>query len=182
MLTWCAQCCPSLYCITQNTKPWLSLSHVWLLVTAWTVALQAPLSTGCSRQEYWSGLPFPSPGDLPSLSNKYILSINRIKWRVNYWKRGSLWCLNLHVNIQWYVFQIRLTFTSCQPCLIALFSETMGNGNLFKELGQPWGMGWGGRWEGGSGWGTHVHPWLIHVHVSQNPAQYCKVISLQLKF
>ena len=35
------------------------------LVTPWTVARQAPLSMGFSRQEYWSGLPFPSPGDLP---------------------------------------------------------------------------------------------------------------------
>ena len=35
------------------------------LVTPWTVAHQAPLSMGSSRQEYWSGLPFPSPGDLP---------------------------------------------------------------------------------------------------------------------
>ena len=35
------------------------------LVTAWTVAHQAPLSIGFSRQEYWNGLPFPSPGDLP---------------------------------------------------------------------------------------------------------------------
>ena len=43
-------------------------------------------------------------------------------------------------------------------------------------------MGWGGKWEGGSGWGTHVHPWLIHVNVWQKPPQYCKVISLQLKF
>ena len=34
----------------------------------------------------------------------------------------------------------------------------------------------------GSGWGTHVHPWLIHVTVWQEPPQYCKVISLQLKF
>ena len=48
-------------------------------------------------------------------------------------------------------------------------------------LGWPWGMGWGGRWEGDSGWGTHVHPWLIHVNVWQKPLQYCKVISLQLK-
>ena len=45
----------------------------------------------------------------------------------------------------------------------------------------PWGMGWGGREEVGSGWGTHVHPWLIHVKVWQKPLQYCKVISLQLK-
>ena len=42
-----------------------SLSHVWLFATPWTVALQAPLSMEFSRQEYWSGLPFPSPGDLP---------------------------------------------------------------------------------------------------------------------
>ena len=39
--------------------------------------------------------------------------------------------------------------------------------------------GWDG--EGGSGWGTHVRPWLIHVNVWQKPPQYCKVISLQLK-
>ena len=42
-----------------------SLSHVWLFVTPWTVAYQAPPSMGFSRQECWSGLPFPSPGDLP---------------------------------------------------------------------------------------------------------------------
>ena len=34
-------------------------------MTPWTVACQAPLSMGLSRQKYWSGLPFPSPGDLP---------------------------------------------------------------------------------------------------------------------
>ena len=38
-------------------------SHVWLF--AWTVVLQAPLSMEFSRQEYWSGLPWPPPGDLP---------------------------------------------------------------------------------------------------------------------
>ena len=43
-----------------------SLSCVRLFVTPWTVACQAPLSMGFSRQEYWSGLPFPSPGDLPN--------------------------------------------------------------------------------------------------------------------
>ena len=38
--------------------------------TPWTVARQAPLSMGFCRQEYWSGLSFPSPGDLPSLGIK----------------------------------------------------------------------------------------------------------------
>ena len=41
------------------------LSLVRLFATPWTVAYQAPPSMGFSRQEYWSGLPFPSPGDLP---------------------------------------------------------------------------------------------------------------------
>ena len=40
-------------------------SCVWLFVTLWTIALQAPLSMGFLRQENWSGLPFPSPKDLP---------------------------------------------------------------------------------------------------------------------
>ena len=40
-------------------------SHVQFFATPWTVACQAPLSMGFSRQEYWSGLPFPPPGDVP---------------------------------------------------------------------------------------------------------------------
>ena len=48
-------------------------------------------------------------------------------------------------------------------------------------LGWPRGMGWEERWEGGSGWGTHVYSRLIHVNVWQKPLQYCKVVSLQLK-
>ena len=43
-----------------------SLSCVQLFATPWTVACQAPLSMGFSRQDYWSGLPFPSSGDLPN--------------------------------------------------------------------------------------------------------------------
>ena len=41
------------------------LSHAQLFATPWTGACQAPLSMGFPRQEYWSGLPFPPPGDLP---------------------------------------------------------------------------------------------------------------------
>ena len=44
-----------------------TLSRVRLFETLWTVAHLAPLSMGFSRQEYWSGLPFLSPGDLPNL-------------------------------------------------------------------------------------------------------------------
>ena len=42
------------------------LSYVQLFAIPWTVAYQGPLSMGFSRQEYWSELPFPSPGDLPN--------------------------------------------------------------------------------------------------------------------
>ena len=52
--------------VRQRRSEVKSLSRVRLLVTPWTAAYQAPLSMGFSRQEYWSGLPFPSPGDLPN--------------------------------------------------------------------------------------------------------------------
>ena len=47
-------------------------------------------------------------------------------------------------------------------------------------LGRPRGIGWRGRWEGGSGWAIRVNPWLIHVNVWQKPLQYCELIGLQL--
>ena len=49
-----------------------SLSCVQLFVTPWTVSHQAPLSMEFSRQEYWSGLPFPSPGDLPDPATELL--------------------------------------------------------------------------------------------------------------
>ena len=54
--------CPEIHSQAVKVK---SLSRVRLFVTPWTVAYQAPPSMGFSRQEYWSGVPFPSPGDLP---------------------------------------------------------------------------------------------------------------------
>ena len=50
----------------KERKKVKSLSHVQLFATPWTVAYQAPLFLGFSRQEYSSGFPFPSPGDLPN--------------------------------------------------------------------------------------------------------------------
>ena len=51
-----------LYSVSQSVQP---LSRVQLFATPRTVAYQAPPSMGFSKQECWSGLPFPSPGDLP---------------------------------------------------------------------------------------------------------------------
>ena len=52
-------------------------------------------------------------------------------------------------------------------------------GRVLRADALQWsrGMGWGARWEAGSGQGTHVHPWLIHVNVGPKPLQYCKVIA-----
>ena len=53
--------------ISTHKLKWVkSLSRVWVFATPWTAACQAPPSMGFSRQEYWSGVPFPSPGDLPN--------------------------------------------------------------------------------------------------------------------
>ena len=49
-----------------NSMHTQSLSYVWPFVTLWTVAHQAPLSMGFSRQEHWSGFPFPPPGGFPN--------------------------------------------------------------------------------------------------------------------
>ena len=60
------------------------------------------------------------------------------------------------------------------PAQVGCMRQVLGPG----ALGRPRGIRWRGRWEGGSGWGVHVTPWLIHVNVWQNPLQHCKVISL----
>ena len=52
--------------IDENTFVLSCFSHVWLFVTVYTIACQASLTMGFSRQEYWSGLPFPPSGDLPN--------------------------------------------------------------------------------------------------------------------
>ena len=71
---------------------------------------------------------------------------------------------------------------SNETCILSRVKQITSPGWMHETSAQGWcrGMGWGGRWEGGSGWGTHVNPWLIHVNVWQKPLQYYKVISLQL--
>ena len=60
------------------------------LATPLTVAHQAPLSMGFSRQEYWSGLPFPSPGDLHNQeSNLGLLDYKQILYQLSYFRVGD---------------------------------------------------------------------------------------------
>ena len=62
------------------------------------------------------------------------------------------------------------------PAQVGCMRQVLGPG----ALARPRGIWWRGRWEGGSGWGIHVTPWLIHVNVWQNPLKCCEVIGLQL--
>ena len=83
-------------------------SHVWLFVTLWTVANQAPPSMGFSRQVYWSGLPWPPPGYLPNpgiepsshlspgLAGRFF-TISTI-WEATY---TGCWFANNHEETQW---------------------------------------------------------------------------------
>ena len=56
------------------------------------------------------------------------------------------------------------------PAQVGCMRQALGPG----ALGKPIGSGWRGRWEGGSGWGTHVNPWLFHLNVWQNPLEIKK--------
>ena len=64
-----------------------SLSHVWLFATPWTAAYQVPPSMGFSRQEYWSGLPLPSPIYM-CVFNKYIGKYFWYLWQI---EKNSRW-------------------------------------------------------------------------------------------
>ena len=89
------------------------------LSTPWTVAHQAPLSMEFSRHEYWSGLPFPSPGIFPTQeSNPGLLHCRQILYWLSY--EGSLWIIP---------FPLRVTMMRCHTtCDITLCD--MSNGRV----------------------------------------------------
>ena len=66
------------------------LSRVWCFATLWTIACQAPLSMGFPRQEYWSGFPFPSPGDVPDPGTEPASPVSCIGRQILYhWAPGK---------------------------------------------------------------------------------------------
>ena len=73
-------------------------------------------------------------------------------------------------------------------CILSIVKQITRPGGMHETSTRAWctgktqwrGIPWRGRWEGGSWWGIHVTPWLIHVNVWQNPLKGCEVISLQL--
>ena len=103
--------------------PVLSLSsNVQLFTTPWTVACHAPLSIGFFRQEYWSGFPFPPPGNLPSPGMEHgSLHCRQILYQLNHHRSPLLFSA-----IKWEIF---LTHTVREQiklrCKITVFSKSL---------------------------------------------------------
>ena len=107
------------------------------LATPWTAGFQAFLSMEFSRQEYWSGLPFSSPGDLPDPGIKP--------------RSPALQADSLLTKLCWKKILSRFNARY----------RMLGAGALRR----PRGMVWGGRREGGSGRGTRVYLWWINLQL-----------------
>ena len=78
-----------------------SLSRVRLLVIPWTAAYQAPPSMGFSRQEYWSGLPLPSPNQDTNSYNKYVLYDQETRRKYNHVKEQKERCYSHPEKASW---------------------------------------------------------------------------------
>ena len=97
--------------------------RVRLFVTLWTAAPQAPLSMGFSRQEYWRGLPFPPPGDLPSIGIELWTLVSCIGRQVLYhWAAWELfiWDVNKNTAAGWWCL-VPLTTHSFLVCISFIF-------------------------------------------------------------
>ena len=111
-----------------RTHGWCMLSRVWLFATPWTVAHQAPLSMGFLRQQYWSGLQFPSPGDLPdpgietmppALAGRFFTSeppekpLKLIRCRKRDWQK-TLRAISLRKSL-WYITETNMWKDTLTP-------------------------------------------------------------------
>ena len=99
------------------------LNRVQLFAIPWTVTYQAPLSLGFSRQEYWSGLPCPPPGDLPNAGTELASLMSRAL-AGRFFATNATWedpCMYVHVSICMGVF------------LVQFFEKLMHYSLLFKK-------------------------------------------------
>ena len=147
-------------------------SYVWLFVTPWTVARQAPLSVEFPRQEYWSGLPFPPPGNLPNAGIELVSPALAgglrdeggyngrlaVAWRGNrlfihqevwilikiyrFFPKGALFVLTSYVHLKW---------LSRDPWSELMISLEQGSSETDSQLlsglsSRPWGLPWEDTW------------------------------------
>ena len=128
-------------------------SHVQFCVTPWTVTLQAPLSMGFSRQQYWSGLPCLPPGDLSdpgieptSLSSAALAGeffTTNTTWKVlcffffffppGVWGWG-LWYCQLILFVQFFFFSVFLIYQEHLSKPLFIYNIILTNHNLFNQF------------------------------------------------
>ena len=82
-----------------------SFSPVWLFATPWTVAHQAPLSMGFSRQEHWSGLPCPSPGDHPNSGIEPKSTSQAASLLLSYLGSPTFWFTDVLIKLLVYIMR-----------------------------------------------------------------------------
>ena len=117
------------------------LSHVWLLATPWTVAHQAPLSMGLSRQEYWSGLPFLLQGIFPTQG----LNLSLLHWHADSLPlsyQGSPLYISAHCNCKMLSTapdtDKHTCITKWQPHLQLILAGSIHSKNTDLETRQTW--------------------------------------------
>ena len=163
-----------------------SLSCVLLLVTPWSAAHQAPPSMGFSRQEYWSGVPLPSPKQC-ILTHMYGIR-KTVTMILQAGQQRRHRCKEQTFGLFGKGKGGMIWDNSSETCILP-YVKQMTSASLMPEVGhselvvQDNPQGWDGE---GCGRGvqdgeTHVHPWVIHIYIWQKASQYCKVIILQLQ-
>ena len=155
------------------------LSIFWIQIFCWR--------QNCKYFVLCCSLPFHTCDSMFLLAE--VLNFNVFKYFKPVWPFWYV-ILNLWILQFWTLWErARVGWserTASKPICYQVWNRSSAQVGCMRQvlgagaLGRPRGMGWGGRWEGGLGWGTHANPWLIHVNVWQKPLQYCKVISLQL--
>ena len=119
-------------------------SRIWLFATLWTIALQAPLSMGISKQEYRSGLPSPPPGDLPNPGIKpAVPALQANSLPLSHWGSPI-----------WYGTLIHFQMLK-QPCT-SVISRSVSHGILFLYAVGFHLLGF---------WGEGVWEFLIYIHI-----------------
>ena len=113
------------------------LSHVWLFAAPWTVALQSLLSVGFSRQEYWSGLPFSIPGDLPDPGIKPA-SLCLLNWQADCFTTAppeKPLCVFAHILLVLFLWRALTPTPSFQKPSEAFCASSFHNSSLWRVRG-----------------------------------------------
>ena len=171
---------------------WKSFSCVWLLAT--------PLGILQARILEWVAFPFSRGSSWPGNQTRISCIAGgflptEFSGNPKNWEEYKLVRQTLQKTVQSLLkVKIELSYDPAVSSLVynqksymhpSFITSVVTKAKTWKQLKSPSTGYWikiiWCRWEGGSGWGTHVHPWLIHVNVCQKPPQQCKVIICQLK-